>query len=125
MKVHPAYIKAGFSLQACKTLLSMVIRIYCGCMATDQEILSQIMAKLKEKVGDHASVCAICGHNEWEIGPHYLSLPLTKDPTQVALGGQAFPLIALVCGNCGNTYFVNLKVLGFSNLQPLRLSEGG
>ncbi len=62
-----------------------------------------------------------------ELGGRYVVLPLSKLPTQVTLGGQVCPMVALVCPNCGHTALINLLTLGFtsSDLESMGMDDNG
>jgi len=83
-------------------------------MPTDKEIQERIIAALKAKMGGTPN-CPICGHNVWSVGNRYVTLSVTKNPSQSTLGGENYPLIPLICSNCGNTHLLNLLILGFTS----------
>ena len=84
-------------------------------MATDKEIQERIIKALEAKMGKAAPKCPICGHNHWSVGNRYVVLSVSKNPKQVTIGGENYPLIPLVCSNCGNTHLLNLLTLGFTS----------
>ena len=46
----------------------------------------------------------------------------SKTALAMTIGGQAFPLVPLICTNCGNTHLLNLFVLGFSREDQKQMS---
>jgi hypothetical protein len=86
-------------------------------MKFTEEVGQRIITALRERLPEHKlSPCGICGTNAWSIHNGYVRLSIQKDLIGVQLGGSAFPLIALICTNCGNTHLLNLKVLGLEEL---------
>jgi hypothetical protein len=71
----------------------------------------RIAKRLQERTKPRA--CVVCGVTQWSLG-YYVTLPAVEAPGELRLGGQNYPLIALVCGNCGNTHLLNLLILGFT-----------
>lgn len=65
-------------------------------------LLDQAVQWLQEKWGNRP--CPYCGHIEWEVGT----------PLEIGLsGGEAMsPTFPVMCGNCGQTAFVNAILAG-------------
>jgi hypothetical protein len=77
-----------------------------------QRIVDALATKRSPSTG--LSPCALCGVRNWGIG-HYVPLPYSLTPNQFnSFPGPVYPLVAVICGNCGNTLFLNLRVLGFT-----------
>jgi hypothetical protein len=86
-------------------------------MKYTEEVGQRIVAALRERLpGQKLSPCAICGTNAWVINTGYVRLAIQDDPRSARLGGKGFPMIALICTNCGNTHLLNLKILGLGEL---------
>jgi len=86
-------------------------------MKFSEEVGQKIVAALRQRLPNQKlSPCAICGTNAWFINKGYVRLSIQEDLLGAVLGGKAFPMIALICTNCGNTHLLNLKVLGLGEL---------
>jgi hypothetical protein len=55
--------------------------------------------------------CPMCHHTEWSVGDIITQLTQYAGGALVA-GGPVYPLIPVVCRNCGNTVLVNAVVTG-------------
>ncbi len=78
-------------------------------MALDPETIAKISALINVKW--RKKDCHLCGANAWVVNG-FMSMPLGDKGTELTLGGQIFPCVAVVCGNCGNTHFINGLVAG-------------
>ena len=92
-------------------------------MTTAQETIDRITEALQQKIGDRELRCPLCHHEQWQIPPSFLPLTLKKTPRSFQLGGTVLPTVPLICTNCGNTQLLNLKVLGFEDLDSLRFDD--
>jgi hypothetical protein len=87
-----------------------------GQPPTRREINDLIIEQLKVKQGISPR-CPICENREFAVGDF---VPVATAPNP--LGGYTTPLgapnvlpcVAVTCQRCGNTLFVNLLVLGFT-----------
>jgi hypothetical protein len=64
--------------------------------------------------------CSQCGASQWSIGtsPGHLLLGTSDGSTIVA--GASYPVIVVLCGNCGHMVLVNALTAGVSEpLQPV------
>ena len=62
--------------------------------------------------------CAVCGEDNWGIDDSFAAVDTTRDPDRLGTRESRdfyFPLVSLVCGTCGNTHFLNAKVLGLTD----------
>ncbi len=86
-----------------------------------QLVFQRIFEKMRSK-GATGDKCPLCKTNKWILGS-YVPLTTSNVPTEVVLRAQVYPLIAMICSNCGNTQLVNLLYLGFTpqEIQALRL----
>lgn len=81
-------------------------------MITREEALNKIADRLQEKIsGQHP--CTICNETKWIIGEP-INVIIQKNLDKFLLDGETYPLVTLICGNCGNTHFLNVRILGFS-----------
>jgi hypothetical protein len=79
-------------------------------------IRERIVAAINEKRMPNTVIlpCAICAHRNWVIG-NFIPLPFSIQPDLFnPFGEKIYPLVTVICSNCGNTLFVNIRVLGFS-----------
>jgi transcription elongation factor Elf1 len=75
-----------------------------------------IIEKLTEKVDNEPIKCSICNQSNFTILDKFINQPVMDEISgNFVIGGPSLPMAVLVCNNCGNTYFVNLNVLGFIN----------
>ncbi len=85
-------------------------------------VLKRIVDKLAGK--GKTQKCAMCGVNSWVVG-QYVTLqtsqevPVLPNPYAFRPSTSNYPTVAVFCSNCGNTQFVNLLILGFTE-QELR-----
>jgi len=78
-----------------------------------RRIIDAFSAKLGEKpLGD----CPICGTKSWQLQDQFAVFSVSERPDQVTLGGRVLPSLVIICSNCGNTMFLNLKILGLEDL---------
>ena len=54
----------------------------------------------------HLGPCSLCNGNAWNVSDVCGYIPEYKPNLQDSDGSRAFPLIAISCKNCGNTYFI-------------------
>lgn len=71
-------------------------------MKIDQKKLETFLKKV------NAPVCAFCGKKHWSVGDTLFQLTEFQNGNIVIGGNQkVFPLVPVVCDNCGNTLFLN------------------
>ena len=75
---------------------------------------------LIEKVGNDAK-CPMCLQSNWLIE----DLQVRVQASNAILGGKGFPLIAIICKNCGNTQFLNMFIMGLLANQPSEEESDG
>lgn len=90
-------------------------------MPLEQEIGDEIIAAFTKRATRDGTrpvgSCPLCGSlNDWTVGDGFVTVTVVDAPLKVTLGGESYPLIALVCRNCGNTMFLNLFVLELHDL---------
>lgn len=92
-------------------------------MPSKAEVLAKISAALNQKTGGQKP-CVICGQiNKWTILDSYSVPILGLDPGGPHFFGASLPLVPLVCTNCGNTHFINLRILGFTDMSLLKIDD--
>lgn len=84
-------------------------------MPDDQGKLSvQELEAFQKWLQDHWSgskVCPVCQKNQWIVGEHVVTTIKISNKGDILLGGETYPLVLLVCGNCGNTLSFNARVM--------------
>ena len=85
-------------------------------MATRRELMDRLIGKLKE-VAPSPSRCALCGNNVWRPNLEYAAIPLHGSPKGGKPTSHTLPLLPVSCTKCGNTHFVNLLILGFTEQE--------
>jgi hypothetical protein len=84
-----------------------------GLTETD---LAEIRRLQKAKMKAGQGHCEMCGVNNWNLGDH-LWTPLMCKFTATGIGADLrmiYPMVVMVCANCGNTKFLHAKQLGFA-----------
>lgn len=75
-------------------------------MKLTEEDVNRIIEKLKPR-----HTCPLCGKSSWIVGDTVCQLEEFR-PQRYAKGKKAMPVIPIICKNCGNTYFLNIVILG-------------
>jgi hypothetical protein len=80
----------------------------------------------KQKIGDAILAkraqdappitCPVCQTSHWNIGDGFVRLVLQNEPTKIMLSGPSYPLVPLLCVNCGNTQLLNAFTLGVADM---------
>ena len=65
---------------------------------------------ITDKGGSPVRPCPVCNARQWVVGSHIVA-PLRIEGGGVAIGGTLYPSVPLICGNCGNTHFMNIVVM--------------
>ena len=80
-----------------------------------EEIIKKIDEAIRRKSGQTTFKCPVCTNNQFSLAGGFTNNFL-MDNIQggLVLGGPVLPSIPIVCTNCGNTFFLNAKVLGLS-----------
>lgn len=79
------------------------------------------MARVLDRVNEvlQNPVCPLCQHSEWTVADGFTVFPLGPTSNKLELGaGPVMPSVVLVCTTCGNSHFLNAKVLGINELNP-------
>lgn len=83
-------------------------------MALRPDQMNRIIDALNAKKGSHTATCSICGRTKFAVGDGISSIVANNTPGQLA--GPYMPLVSVLCTNCGNTQFVNLRILGLVDI---------
>lgn len=77
------------------------------------EIIKKIEEAIKRKTGQTGFKCPICTNNQFSLAGGFTN-DFLMDNIQggLVIGGPVLPSVPIVCTNCGNTFFLNAKVLG-------------
>jgi hypothetical protein len=97
-------------------------------MKFSKETESRIIAALLPRLTDRRlGLCGICGQRTWRVLNTFIAMPASTElegqpptspdvsPTK-ASQDRILPFVGLVCTNCGNTHFLNLRILGLDEL---------
>jgi len=66
-----------------------------------QELLAHVEHHMKQGGG----ICAVCRATNWEKSREVFKLTAFQDGSEV----PALPLCVLICGDCGNTLFIDAR----------------
>lgn len=87
-------------------------------MALSASLRTRIMQAIEERASG-SGACPVCGRSQWILADGFVMLSVQSEPTgNLVIGGRTLPSVALICGNCGDTRFLNLLVLGLGDLIP-------
>ena len=79
-------------------------------MTDSDQLQKLIIQAIEQKMPD--AVCPLCKSPDWNVQLGTSFLPLKIESASGSSWSQnALPGVALICGNCGNTHFLNLRVL--------------
>jgi len=78
-----------------------------------QGIIKKIDEAIKKKRGSSGFRCPVCTNDNFSLaGGFTQDFLMDKIGGALFLGGPVLPSIPIVCTNCGNTFFLNTRVLG-------------
>jgi hypothetical protein len=78
-----------------------------------EEIIQKIEEAVKKKTKDTTFKCNVCTNDQFSlVGGFSHDFLIDKFSGNIVLGGVYLPSVPVVCNNCGNTYFLNAKILG-------------
>ena len=94
-------------------------------MTISQDDLAEIRDAVRAKGIAPETICPVCAQGKWTLHTSgFVNVVSNDRPLEVALSGEGFPLVVLVCDHCGNTTFLNMYVLGLGEMvERLRKSE--
>jgi hypothetical protein len=84
-------------------------------MGLSKEEEERILKGITGRIGPLRS-CAVCGYTDWSLGGVVAYIIVSDSPPLIQLDGPKLPAFPLTCNHCGNTHFLNAKVLGLSDL---------
>ncbi|MBM3142026.1 MAG: hypothetical protein FJ005_03115 [Chloroflexi bacterium] len=79
-----------------------------GKLSDDEK--KKVVSWLKNKWKEPA-VCPYSKDSEWIIGGHLVA-PTNYSKVGAVIGGDAYPLVMVICKNCGYTVFLNAVMVG-------------
>lgn len=78
-----------------------------------EEIIKKINEAISRTRGTADFECPICKYNQFSLAGGFTNdFLLDKLGRGLIIGGPVLPSVPIVCTNCGNTFFLNAKVLG-------------
>jgi hypothetical protein len=83
--------------------------------------LVKVIEYFKEKA-PHPVPCAVCNQEDWVISGTIYELREYQGG-QLATGGGVFPVLPIVCGNCGNTIFMSAIELNIIEREAIESKE--
>src|SRR3989338_8570606 len=85
-----------------------------------EEIIKKIEEAIKRKTGQTGFKCPVCTNNQFSLAGGFTN-DFLMDNIQggLVIGGPVLPSLPIVCTNCGNTFFLNARVLGVSE-EPVK-----
>jgi hypothetical protein len=94
-------------------------------VAFTPEQIRRIEIRLEEVALHGGKTCELCGQfASFRISDGFVFLPREDLVDQLAVAGTGYPLVLLTCNHCGNTYFVNMLVLGLEDIIEPHLAVG-
>ena len=78
---------------------------YMGLIKTQQ-----IIQHLSAKWGNNKP-CPMCGGGPWTVQDRTFQL-MEFNEVGMVVGGAVFPVVPIMCGNCGNTILINAMLSG-------------
>ena len=76
--------------------------------ALTQEQSARISMVLGQKV---TAPCPLCGQRAWGWGPDLVVVSTPRHDVR-------YPLLVLLCSNCGNTMLLNVYMIGIADIWP-------
>ena len=81
-----------------------------------QDRKRKFSAWVEEKIGTSMRPCSLCGQTKWFLGNDVVTARIFKEPG-ISLTGETYAFSMVICGNCGNTHFLNAVMMGL--LPPI------
>lgn len=89
-----------------------------------EEIVKKIEEAIKKKTGQMNFKCPVCTNNHFSLAGGFTNESLSDNVGNIVLGGSVLPSVPIVCTNCGNTFFLNAKVLGLKENSEEATNNG-
>ena len=65
-----------------------------------------------EKLWSKNRICPICGNNQWTVNDTIFELREFQGGDLVVGAGQVYPIVPIMCSNCGYSIFLNAIISG-------------
>ena len=82
-------------------------------LTLDQQ--ERIIQTIKDRIGGEIR-CPLCGASTWTFTEGVAMIQAQERLGVPGISDQGLPALPLVCRQCGNTHFLNIFVLGLSDL---------
>ena len=64
--------------------------------------------------------CPTCSQRNWGLLEHFVQHQIFYPDGNIRIGGGvAYPAVALICGNCGNTQLINAVMMNLPSLAKI------
>jgi transcription initiation factor IIE alpha subunit len=84
-----------------------------------EKIVKKIEDAIKKKRGQGGFQCPVCTNNNFSLAGGFTNdFLMDKMSGNLRIGGPTLPSVPIVCTNCGNTFFLNAKILGIEENKP-------
>ncbi|MBU0460040.1 MAG: hypothetical protein KJ597_01025 [Nanoarchaeota archaeon] len=84
-----------------------------------EEIVKKIEEAINRKTGQTGFKCPICTNDKFSLAGGFTNdFLMDRLGGGLVIGGPVLPSVPIVCTNCGNTFFLNARVLGLSEEFP-------
>lgn len=87
-------------------------------MELNEEQRQRVADALEERLGGFDSRCPLCGNDVFIIADGVARVPLYNIHRDGKRMARSLAQAALICERCGNTFYINLLVLGLDDLVP-------
>jgi hypothetical protein len=93
-------------------------------VAKPDELIKELWQRINARTGGPRP-CPACDKTAWHIVSRFTRVPAITTPHEVVVGGPGFPMVPMVCTNCGYMRFFNMYVLGYSekDLQEVKFED--
>lgn len=92
-----------------------------GSHLTSDEV-KMVQKFITEKWKGRAAQCQLCGSQHWAVGD-LLVAPMGYLPGRFVVGASTYPLVALICTNCGQTVFLNALHVGVLSREDMKKAK--
>ena len=72
-----------------------------------------ILKWLDQKWPQYKRACEICSNINWGISDDLVT-PIIFNSGNIAIGGNSYPQLMVICNTCGNTKYFNTVVMGIT-----------
>lgn len=92
-------------------------------MLFSPEEREHVLTALNQRISPN-SRCEVCSHYTWTLADGFVFFVLHDAQYQTKPSAPVLPSVAVVCDTCGNTKFLNVIMLGLSNLVQKHVKAG-